>query len=99
MTKASAAQNEAQGVKTVEVEWDGHKYTVPASLDLIDLDVLEQFIDGNVLTFVREMLGPEQWAALKGRQAGKPHRFAELREAISEAMGESEPGESSASSD
>ena len=95
----SAVQNEAEGVKDVTVEWDGHSYTVPASLDLLDLEELERVVDGTILEMVRTLLGPEQWAQLKQRSKGKPHQFGELRDAISAAMGESEPGESSASSD
>lgn len=93
-----AARNEAEGVATVEVEWDGFTYTVPASLDRVDIDVLEQLVDGNALTLVRALFGPAQWDLLKQRTRGKDHRFAELREAIDLAMGQ-DTGESSASAD
>lgn len=93
------AKNEALGVKTVEVEWDGHAYTVPASLDLVDPDAFEVIVEGSVLDVVRALLGAEQWALWKERGRGKPHRFGEFRDAIWRAMGDSEPGESSASSD
>lgn len=94
-----AAKNEATGVKVVEVEWDGHTYEVPASLDLIDPDTLEQVVEGTALGFVRALLGPDQWAAWKERGSGKPHRFPEFRDAITEAMGSGDMGESQASSD
>lgn len=97
MTK-KAAQNEVEQVETVEFEWDGFTYTVPASLDLIDIDTLEQLVDGNALTVVRALLGPQQWQVLKDRARGKQHNFAELRAAIDAAMGQ-DTGESSASSD
>lgn len=92
-------QNEAQGVLNVSVEWGGHSYTVPASLDLLDLDELERLVDGTLLEEVRVLLGAEQWALLKQRSKGKPHQFVELRTAISDAMGAAGSGESSASSD
>lgn len=94
-----ATQNEAQGVLKVSVEWDGLTYTVPASLDLLDMDELERLVEGTLLEEVRILLGAEQWALLKQRSKGQPHRFVELRSAISDAMGSAGSGESSASSD
>lgn len=84
--------------ETVDVEWDGHAYKVPASLDDMDLDAVEAFTDGNALQFVRAALGPDQWALLKERGRGRPHRFPEFRERVAVAMGFGGEGESEASS-
>lgn len=97
--KKSAAQVEAEDPagSTVTVEWDGHTYEVPGSLDDVDLDAIEAYADGNAMLFIRAVLG-EQWDLLKERGRGKPHRFGELRNAIGAAMGYADEGESTASS-
>ena len=92
------AEAEDPAGSSAPVMWDGHTYSVPASLDDVDLDALEALADGNALGFARGCLGPDQWQLLKERSRGKPHRFAELRNEIAKAMGFVDEGESEASS-
>lgn len=93
-----SAKKEAEGVTEAEFEWDGNTYTVPASLDLLDLDALEAVVDGNAIAGLRALLGPAQWALLKKREAGRPHRFVEINAAVLAVIGDPS-GESEPSSD
>lgn len=62
--KKSAAQIEAEGVKTVDVQWRGHTFTVPAEAEDWPVEVTLAFEEGKAASGVRGMLGTEQWAEL-----------------------------------
>lgn len=65
--------------------FDGVKYTVDNTMDW-DLDVLEAVEDDKIVTIVRTLLGPEQWAKFKS----KPRKVADLNDlfqAIAKAVG------------
>lgn len=70
---------------TVSFEYGGNTFSV-GDAEGWDVEVLEAFEDGKVVTAVRALLGPEQWATFK---AGKP-TVAELNglfEVAAEALG------------
>lgn len=60
-TKALAA--EAAG-HPVSVVYDGDTYTIPTGEDW-DIGVLEAAESGNIVTAMKLLLGPEQWAAFR----------------------------------
>lgn len=64
-TSPSPAEIEASGVETVTVGHNGVKYLVPAARRDAPMEVLEQFEDGNTVSALRVLLGPDQWAAFK----------------------------------
>lgn len=65
--------------------FDGVKYSVDSTMDW-DLEVLEAVEDDKIVTIVRTLMGPEQWAKFKA----KPRKVADLNalfEAIAKAVG------------
>lgn len=65
--------------------FDGVKYSVDNTMDW-DLDVLEAVEDDKIVTIVRALMGPDQWAKFKS----KPRKVADLNalfEAIAKAVG------------
>lgn len=77
---------EATGVESVEVEYAGHTYEMPGSLDDCDADVLEAIDAQKLSVAIRALLGPAQYAAFK---AGKPkvRDFGGLFDAYAERIG------------
>ena len=65
--------------------YDGVKYTVDNTMDW-DLDVLEAIEDDKIVTIVRALLGPDQWAKFKAKPR-KVTDLNELFEAIAKAVG------------
>lgn len=65
--------------------FDGVKYTVDNTMDW-DLEVLEAVEDDKIVTIVRALMGPDQWAQFKS----KPRKVTDLNalfEAIAKAVG------------
>lgn len=60
-----AAEVEAAGYKTITVSYAGEDWTIPASLDDADVDVIEAFEEEKVVGILRGLLGPAQWKMLK----------------------------------
>lgn len=89
---------EAQGGATADVEFRGHTFTVSREYDDFSVDLLESLEEGKTVGIVRGALGPKQWRIVRGMNL-KARDLAELMEAISDAMGFSDSGNSAASSD
>lgn len=84
MSKSTPAKSEAVNAP-VEFEFDGETYTVPPSKEW-DLDALEAFESGRVLTFIASILGKDQYATFRK----VPRKVADaeaLFDAIQEALG------------
>lgn len=63
----TAAQREAEGIETVEVEFDDVVYSIMA--DPVDwpLDATEAFEQGKALTAIRGLLGEKQWRVVRSK--------------------------------
>jgi hypothetical protein len=84
--KKTAAQREAEGIETTDVEFDGEVYTIPADPLDWDVEVTEAFEQGKVVTAVRGMLGPKQWRTVAAK--GYTNRqFSKLFDLIARAGG------------
>lgn len=70
---------------SVTVHYDGTDYTIPAATEW-DLDVLEAFEDGKILTCVRALFGADQWAAFRSSHSTVAD-LSDLMEAVQEALG------------
>jgi hypothetical protein len=76
----------AEALETaIQFEFEGVTYTIPPTSEW-SVEALEAAEDGKVITFVRSVLGPEQWAAFKAvpRKAADLDRFGD---ALMEAAG------------
>ncbi len=83
--KARAAIKAEALSEAVEFEYDGLSYDIPAADDW-PVAVLTAVEEGKAATFVRALLGPEQWAAFNA----KPRTVRDLNglaEALAEAAG------------
>ena len=92
------AAAEATGAETVTFDFDGIAITIPASMNQVDINVVDHFLDGERLTGVRALLGPDQWATLKSAHLTYA-QLLELGDRIGEHWGFQSVGESPASSD
>lgn len=63
-TEKTAAQLEAEGATTVDVQWRDITFTVPA-VDEIDLDTLAMFESGKVALAIKAVLGTIAYAKLQ----------------------------------
>lgn len=63
----STAKDEALNASAT-FDFEGQSYTVEPS-SLKDLDVLEAFEDGKLITAVRGLLGPAQWRTFRATGA------------------------------
>lgn len=61
----SAAQREADGDITVDIDWLGHTITLPATVDGWDLNVTRAFRDGDRLTAVELLVGADRFAQIE----------------------------------
>ena len=82
---------EATAADTVTVEYGGHDYTVPASVDDWPIDALEAAEKGSPTGVLGRVLGAEQYAAFKARN-GKVRDLRAMSERIAEASGFNELG-------
>lgn len=60
--KKTAAQREAEGDETTEIEWGGLSLTIPASMEDASAVVALSFEEGKIASALRALVGPEQWA-------------------------------------
>lgn len=85
MTESTpAAKTEAFAGETI-FSHDGNEYIVPPANDW-SLDSLEAYEDGRMVTFLRELMGAEQWAKFKEKPR-KAKDVEELSNALMEATG------------
>lgn len=93
MAAKPPAQVEVDGDETVTLEWGGHTYEVPASLEDCDIEVLEAFEAGKAAAAVSGVLGRAQWAQLKARSKPKVRDLADLMDKVAEVYGFQGSGE------
>jgi hypothetical protein len=103
MTDTTPAQREAEGVDTIDVDWDGITITFPASPEDADMDAVEAFENGKAITFARHLLGTErydevraEWRKANGRKP-TPNDMAPVMEAVAKAWGFETQGNSQGS--
>ncbi|MDG4801721.1 hypothetical protein [Micromonospora sp. WMMD980] len=85
-TARDAAKAEATG-STVTFEFDGESYEIEPSLTW-DLDAMEAYEEGNLVTCVRLILGPAQYTKFKPKGAKRTvGDLGRLFNAIQEAGG------------
>lgn len=65
MDDKTPAQIEAEETETVDVEWEGITFTIPASLDELDLDALAAFEAGKSAIAIRAVLGETSYARMR----------------------------------
>ena len=85
--KKSAAQIEAEGVATIDVEWRGQTFTIAADPGDWKVTTSLAFEDGKAVTGVKGVLGDAQWASLLKAQDPSNKELGELFEVIGERMG------------
>lgn len=72
--------------ETVTVDFGGQTFTMPASLDDADGDVIDAIDDQKLSHALQGLLGPEQWAAFK-KTRPKVRDYGELFEAYAQKIG------------
>jgi murein endopeptidase len=93
------AQLEAEGVETIDVEWEGMTLPVPADAQGWDLDALEAFENGKAIGLIRALFTSETYEQMKvtfRRNHGRPPKLKDLdglMEAIAKSAGFESPGE------
>lgn len=84
MPASNPAQSEALD-ESVNFDFDGETYTIEPTSHW-DLDVLESYEDGKIVSTVRALLGSDQWAKFRS----KPRTTQDLNdlfEALQKALG------------
>ncbi|MGN2634627.1 hypothetical protein ACTD5D_39765 [Nocardia takedensis] len=87
----AALEREAEGIETVVVAFDGEEYEIPADPLDWDLAVTEAFELGRVITAVRGLLGPRQFAKVS-RKRYTNRQFSELFDLLAQAGGFDDAG-------
>jgi hypothetical protein len=78
--------------ETVDIDYKGTTYTLPASMDDCDVAVLEAFEGGKLTAALSGILGERQYTALKAKGL-KVRDLNELTDLIVAAMGFGDRGE------
>lgn len=82
----SAVEREARGIETVDVDYDGETYVIPAEVLDWSLDATVAFEEGRAVTAMRILLAPKQFRTLMSK--GYTNRqFAELFDLLAKAGG------------
>lgn len=95
----TAGEREAVGDEWATIELDGHTYTIPASAEHLDLDVLEAFENGKTIAALKGTFGPQQWSKLEHRvRKANDGRFTTkmlepIANAVAEVLGFTSAGE------
>lgn len=84
--KKSAAQLEAEGVETVDVEWRGLTLTLPADSEDWSAESVLLFERGQNANGLMEILGPTQWAQVMKTKPTK-RDLGKLFEEMGEVFG------------
>lgn len=79
-------QAEATGAETVNIEYGGNTYTVPAAIDDYDGDVVDAMDDQKLSHAIRGILGDDQWERFKASKP-KVSAYGEFIEAWTKAIG------------
>lgn len=86
-TAVRAVKAEAVSDGTVTVVYAGHKYTVDEDC-IRDIDFLEAYEDGKIISALRGALGTEQWDEFKASKAKVLDRdFIDLANEFFKALG------------
>lgn len=84
--KKSPPQREAEGITTIEIQFDGEDYEIPADPADWPVDASEAMEHNHVITAVRIMLGPKQWQKV-ARKKYRNRQFRELFDLIATESG------------
>lgn len=84
--KKSPPQREAEGITTIEIQFDGEEYEIPADPADWPVDASEAMEHNHVITAVRIMLGPKQWQKV-ARKKYRNRKFRELFDLIATESG------------
>ncbi len=72
MTGNAAEALKAEATNTnVKVEFRGETYEIPGNAEEYDLEVMEAYEDGKLVSALRALLGEAQWSLLKTRTRPK----------------------------
>ena len=82
----SAAQIEAEGIQTTDVEWRGHTFTVASDPDDYPVEVIIAFEKGQHFVGLELILGDKGWARFMKTKPLKRDGVS-LFEAIQEGLG------------
>ena len=98
MAVAKITTPDVEEVKEVKVDnvtfkFGDHTYTVDKNKIAEDLDILEAFEDGKIITPLKLLLGLKQWNAFKEREKPNAAKLGEFAEAMFDEIGEASPGE------
>jgi len=87
-----AAQIEAEGEPTIDIEWNGHTFTIGSDPDDYPVETVLAFENGLNVTALQGLLGPTQWADF---MKDKPKRrdVVDLFETFNAALGFGSAGE------
>lgn len=80
-TAVTAPEAEAKGIETMTLEFGGHDYLIPATVDDWSIDALEAAEAGLPSRLLKDVLGPAQYAAFKVR-----HNTVKDLRALSDAI-------------
>lgn len=84
--KKPAAQQEAELIEVVDVEYKGETYVFPASLEEADGDVVDAIDEMKLSRALRGLLEPTQWADFK-KTRPRVKDYAGLFNAYAETIG------------
>ena len=73
-------------------EFDGKTYTVDKEKLAEDIDILEAFEDGKIITPLKLILGDKQWLAFRAHSKPNATKLGEFAEVLFDVLGVS-PGE------
>lgn len=92
-TAPKAVKAEIEEASTVEIEWDGKTWTIPASPDHWSALALQALEQGKPMTFLENVLGRQQWGKFTRGKRSSAGDASELTSLVYGAYGEDEPGE------
>lgn len=92
-----SAEAEARGIDRATITWQGFEFSVPASVEDWDPDVLEAFEKNQAITAVKALLGDSTYAKLrkhaqKNGLAFNVRTIGEVMGLVAEAMGFGDAG-------
>ena len=84
--KKSAPQREAEGITTIDIEYDGESYEIPSDPADWPITASEALENKLVISAVRLMLGPKQWQKVV-RKNYRNRQFSEMFDLIAREGG------------
>jgi hypothetical protein len=83
-TQPNPQKAEAKADESTVFSFDGDDYLIPSSDDW-DLDALDQYEQGHDLSFMRLLIGPDQWATFRKKHKNRK-QLSDLYEAWQKAL-------------